>query len=135
MNSGVAFRLAADGLLLLHFAFVAFVVCSLPLILAGGRLGWPWVRNRAFRLAHLAAIGVVVLQAWLGRVCPLTVWEMELRARAGEATYSGAFVAHWVEELLYYDAPAWVFVAAYSLFGALVLFSWFRVPPRPRRRR
>jgi hypothetical protein len=136
VSSEVANRLAADALLALHFAFVAFVVLSLPLILAGGRLGWSWVRNRGFRFAHLAAIGVVVLQAWLGRVCPLTAWEMSLRARAGDATYSGAFVAHWLERALYYDAPAWVFVAVYSAFGCLVVLAWYLVRPgQPRRGR
>ena len=132
MSSAVAARVAADLLLLLHFAFVVFVVFSLPLILAGGRLGWSWVRNRLFRQLHLAAIAVVVLQAWLGRVCPLTAWEMMLREQAGDATYTGAFVAHWLGALLYYRAPAWVFALVYTLFGLLVLFAWLRVPPRRR---
>jgi hypothetical protein len=127
--------LAADTLLLLHFAFVAFVVVSLPLILVGGRRGWAWVRRRLFRQLHLAAIAVVVLQSWLGRVCPLTAWEMALREQAGEATYTGAFVAHWLGALLYYRAPAWVFALLYTVFGLLVLFAWFRVPPVGRRKR
>jgi hypothetical protein len=127
--SAVAARLAADLLLLLHFAFVIFVVSSLPLILVGGRMGWTWVRNRLFRQLHLAAIAVVVLQSWLGRICPLTAWEMALREQAGDATYTGAFVAHWLSALLYYRAPAWVFALIYTLFGLLVVFAWFRVPP------
>ena len=132
MSSAVASRVAADLLLLLHFAFVTFVVLSLPLILVGGRLGWSWVRNRLFRQLHLAAIAIVVLQSWLGRICPLTAWEMALREQAGEATYTGAFVAHWLDALLYYQAPAWVFALVYTLFGLLVVFAWFRVPPRGR---
>ena len=55
-----------------------------------------------------------------------------LREQAGEATYTGAFVAHWLDALLYYQAPAWVFALVYTLFGLLVLFAWFRVPPRGR---
>ena len=50
--SAVAARVAADLLLVLHFAFVIFVVSSLPLILVGGRMGWTWVRNRLFRQLH-----------------------------------------------------------------------------------
>ena len=131
MNSAVLFLLAADGLLLLHAAFVAFVVLGLLLIIAGRFRQWSWVRNPWFRLAHLVAIGIVVLQSWLGIVCPLTTWENALRARAGAATYSGAFIAHWVENLLYYRAPEWVFIVAYTAFGIAVIVSWFWVRPRP----
>ncbi len=107
-----------------------FVLFGLVLVIIGGLRSWAWVRNPWFRWAHLAAIGVVVLQAWLGVICPLTTWEMALRERAGDATYSGAFVAHWVESLLYYQAPAWVFGLAYTVFGVLVALAWFRVRPR-----
>ena len=127
----MAYRVAADLLLLVHTLFVVFVVLGLLLILAGRSLGWSWVRNPWFRLAHLAAIGVVVSQAWLGIVCPLTTWEMALREKAGDALYSGAFVAHWLEELLYYQAPPSVFTVAYTVFAALVVLSWFWVRPRP----
>jgi hypothetical protein len=130
MDSALLYRLAADAVLVVHGLFVAFVIAGLLLILAGKAAGWRWVRNLKFRLVHLVSIAIVVLQAWLGIVCPLTTWEMQLRARAGDATYAGSFVAHWVGELLYYQAPAWVFVATYTIFGALVLVSWFWVRPR-----
>jgi len=113
----------------LHVLVVLFIVVGLALILAGGALQWRWVRRRWFRMLHLLAIGVVVLQAWLGRLCPLTIWELQLRAQAGETTYTGSFIAHWLGELLYYSAPAWVFSLSYSLFGLLVLWSWFKVRP------
>ena len=131
MEPGSAYRLAADMLLFVHVAFVAFVVLGLLVIFIGNFLQWNVVRNPWFRVAHLAAIGIVVLQAWLGRICPLTTWEMALRARAGEATYEGAFIAHWLQALLYYDAPAWVFTLVYSAFGLVVLLSWLVVRPRP----
>ena len=83
-----------------------------------------------FRVAHLLAIGIVVLQSWLGIVCPLTTWEMNLRRAAGQQAYDGTFISHWVGQLLYYQAPPWVFVTLYTLFGALVIFTWFRFPPR-----
>ena len=131
MESGPAYRLAADLILFVHVAFVVFVVVGLLVIFIGNAMRWGAVRNPWFRVAHLAAIGVVVLQAWLGRVCPLTTWEMTLRARAGDATYEGAFIAHWLQALLYYDAPAWVFTVVYTAFGLLVLLSWLLVRPRP----
>ncbi len=122
--------LAADALLVLHCLFVVFVIGGLVLIVTGGMRGWRWVHNPVFRISHILAIGVVVLQSWLGVVCPLTTWEMALRSGAGEATYSGSFVGHWLGRLLYYDAPGWLFVLCYSLFGALVVACWFAIPPR-----
>ncbi|MCB1680029.1 MAG: DUF2784 domain-containing protein [Halioglobus sp.] len=124
--------LAADAILVLHFAFVAFVVLALVCIYLGGWRRWRWVGNRRFRLLHLTGVAVVVGQSWLGVICPLTYLENALRERAGELTYAGAFVAHWLERLLYYRAPQWVFILLYTAFGILVLVSWRVVPPRPR---
>lgn len=126
------YRLAADALLILHVAFVLFVVLGLVMVWIGAWRHWRWVRHRYFRIAHLVCIGVVVLQAWLGRICPLTLWEVALRERAGEVTYDGAFIAHWLGELLYFNAPMWAFAAAYTAFAALVIASWIWVPPRRR---
>lgn len=129
-SSSLPFRIAADAVLLVHVGFVAFVLLGLLCILAGGALRWQWVRNPWFRLLHLVAIGIVVLQSWLGALCPLTTLEMALRQKAGEATYSGSFIAHWLNSLLYIEAPMWMFAVAYTMFGLLVAVSWVLVRPR-----
>lgn len=126
MNS---YTVAADVLLILHALFVLFVIAGLVLIIVGGLRHWLWVRNTWFRLAHLAAITVVVLQSWAGRICPLTTWEMALRQRGGQETYQSTFISYWLERALYYDAPAWLFIACYTVFGALVLASWWWIRP------
>ncbi|SNY95886.1 Protein of Unknown function [Halomonas sp. hl-4] len=124
--------LLADAMLIIHVLFVAFVVLGLFAVYAGYFLKWRWVRNRVFRIVHLCAIGYVVVQSWLGAVCPLTTWEMALRAEAGAATYTGSFIQHWLQSLLYYSAPEWMFVVGYSVFGGLVLASWWVVRPHRR---
>ncbi len=123
------FLIFADALLILHTMLVGFVILGLVATFAGHFLQWRWVRNFWFRLSHLAVIAVVVLQSWLGVLCPLTSWEMALRAKAGEAGYEGSFIQHWLQSILYYSAPDWVFIVAYTVFGALVLASWFVVRP------
>ena len=130
MQNGALYLLAADAILLVHFVFVIFVILGLVFILTGKLRSWAWVRNPWFRYAHIAAIGVVVLQSWLGAICPLTIWEMMLREKAGEAVYAGAFIAHWLESILYYQAPQWVFVFAYTAFGIGVAATWYWVRPR-----
>jgi hypothetical protein len=55
---------------------------------------------------------------------------MALRTRAGDVAYSGTFISHWLESILYYQAPAWVFIVAYTTFGLMVVVSWFLIRPR-----
>lgn len=130
MESSLFFLLAADAIFLLHILFVAFVLVGQVLIFVGYARTWSWVRNPWFRIAHLAAIGVVVIQSWFGLICPFTTYEMALRLRAGDAVYSGTFISHWLETIFYYEASAWVFVVVYTAFGAVVVASWFLVRPR-----
>jgi hypothetical protein len=119
------YRALADGVLVVHALFVAFVVLGQLLIVVGLWRGWAWVRNFRFRVAHLAAIGVVVLQAWLGILCPLTILENALRRRAGDVGYAGSFIQHWLHRLIFYDAATWVFTAVYTAFAALVVATWY----------
>jgi len=116
----------ADAVLVLHAALVVFIVGGLLAIWLGAASDWRWVRGRAFRGLHLAAIGVVALLALLGIACPLTVLEDTLRHDAGATQ---GFVQRWVGRLLYYELPAWVFTVAYVAFAALVALTWRLVPP------
>jgi hypothetical protein len=126
----MAYTALADAVLLLHLAVVLFVIGGLAAVLVGNVRGWRWVNGRAFRALHLLAIVFVALQAWLGQACPLTTLENWLRRRDGGSGYSGGFVEHWVQWLLYYEAPAWVFALCYTLFALAVAAAWWRFPPR-----
>lgn len=134
MNPALPYPLLADLVLGLHVLTVAFVVGGLVAIVVGNLLGWGWVNSLAFRLLHALAVAVVVLQAWLGAACPLTTLEMWLRAQAGLRTYSESFIGHWLQRLLYYDAPAWAFTVAYTLFALLAAAIWVLFPTRKRPR-
>ena len=130
MDLSFFYLLAADVILLFHVLIVVFNVFGLVLIIIGYILKWSWVRNPWFRFTHIAAIGVVIVQSWFGAVCPFTALEVALRSKAGETVYSGTFISHWLESILYYQATPWFFVTIYSAFGALVVASWFMVRPR-----
>ncbi len=128
--SSIYLRLA-DALLVTHVLVVLFNVLGLVIIWVGAWRGWRFVRNFYFRMAHLGCMGFVAAQTILGLECPLTTWETALRRKAGVTTgYEGGFIAHWLERLLFYDAPAGVFVAAYLGFFALVAATWFAVKPQ-----
>ena len=128
------YQALADAVLVLHFGVVLFVLLGLPVIVIGNQLHWAWVNRYAWRIVHLAAIAVVALQAWLGKYCGLTVLESSLREKAGQTGYDGSFIQHWVQRLIYYEAPMWVFIVAYTIFLALVAWAWWRYPPRRKAR-
>jgi polyferredoxin len=134
VNDTLPYSLLADAVLSLHVAIVVFVVGGLLAIIIGNLRAWRWVNALWFRAAHMAAILVIVAEAWLGAVCPLTALEMWLRVKAGTATYAGSFVGHWLQRILYYDAPSWVFTLGYTLFGLVVVATWWYFPPEFLRR-
>ena len=132
---GLMPALLADAVVVLHFGYVLFAVGGEILVLAGGLLGWRWVRNLPLRLAHLAAVVLVAVEALLGVVCPLTEWEFRLRELAGQRVERQlSFVARLVRAIIFYDFPAWVFTLAYVGFAVLVAGSFLLFPPRRARR-
>jgi len=119
---------AADLIVVIHAGYVAFVVIGFLAVLIGGLAQWHWVRNFYFRVVHLAMILLVCCEALMGTTCPLTVWENALRVRGSETGYSRDFIGYWLDRLIFYDAPAWAFTAAYLAFGAVVLLTFWFVP-------
>lgn len=130
MNIALPSLFLADIVLLVHFGIVVFVVGGLVFIVAGNLIAWQWVNNLWFRISHLAAIAVVVAESWLGVTCPLTTLESWLRKLAGSAAYSESFIEYWVQRVLFYDVPPWVFTSAYTVFGLLVAAAWWYFPPK-----
>ena len=91
MNDPLPSQVLADVVLMLHVVIVLFVGGGLVFIIVGNLRGWHWVNALWFRVAHMAAIVVVVTEAWVGAVCPLTSLEMWLRAKARATTCTGTF--------------------------------------------
>ena len=87
------YRAAADGVLLLHAAFVLFVVAGGLLVLRWARLAW----------LHVSAVVWAAFIEFTGRICPLTPLEVGLRESAGDAGYAGDFIEHYIVSLLYPD--------------------------------
>ncbi len=127
------YRMLADLTVMIHFAYVLFVLLGLLLTLVGWAASWMWVQNRWFRGIHLVMILVVVLEAWAGITCPLTTLEQWLRGLAGQVAYQGDFIANRIHDAMFFDARPWVFTLAYTLIGGLVLLTLWFIPPRWRR--
>ena len=123
-------RVLADIIVVLHVAYVSFVVFGMVAIIAGLVLRWGWVRNFWFRAIHLGMIAVVTLEALAGIACPLTTWEKSLRTLGGQAASEGDFVASWMHRLIFFQAEPWVFTLVYCLFGAAVVLTFLLGAPR-----
>lgn len=87
----MSYRLLADLVVVVHIGFVLFVALGGLLVMRWRRAAW----------VHLPAAAWGVLIEYSGWICPLTPLETELRERAGEARYSGDFIAHYALPLLY----------------------------------
>jgi hypothetical protein len=134
MNSGYA--LLADLTVIFHLFYVVFVVGGQLAIFVGLVLNRAFIRNPAFRIFHLFAVGIVAVEASIGLFCPLTLWEYDLRQSAGQTVDRDiSFIGRFARYVVFYDLPAWVFTLLYISFGLLVVVTFVLVPPRFFRRR
>src|SRR5688572_4773254 len=119
----------ADLILYLHFAYVLAVLVPIPLIVIGNQLGWSWVRKPGWRRIHLAMIFIVVLEAVVGIVCPLTELESYLRRHETAETYPRGFISEMVSRWLFYDAEPWVFTSLYIAVATIIVALYWKIPP------
>src|ERR1700682_6500060 len=126
----IGYTILADAVVIIHAAYVAFVVGGLAAILIGAAMKWRWTRSFAFRVSHLAAIALVCVESVVGVICPLTSLENSIRQRGGAARYPGDFVAYWAHRMIFYNFPPWIFTATYMTFEILVAITFIAIPPR-----
>jgi hypothetical protein len=116
----------AELILALHLVVIAFNIFGLVATPLGAWRGWGFVRVRWWRALHIASLAVVAVQAVLGRACFLTIWQDDL---AG-AVQEDPLIMRWVNSVIYWPLPMWVFTVAYVLVFAYALALWRWVPPR-----
>ncbi len=120
--------LLADALVIIHFAFTAFIIF-------GGFLAWRW---RWLAAVHLPALAWGCWVEVSNSICPLTPLEVHWRHLGGEAGYSGGFLAHYLVRVLYPPGLTWhiqwVLAALLIAINALAygrLLQRRRAPPSP----
>ena len=122
----MAYRLSADVLAFIHFAFILFVLFGGFMVLWRRWLAW----------LHLPAVAWGMLVEFTGWICPLTPWEQALRVKAGEKGYSGGFIEHYLAALIY---PAGLTPTIQTVFGLLVfivnlgIYAWVFGPMRAKK--
>lgn len=111
------FRLAADGVLLLHLAFILFAIF-------GGALAARW---RRMPVVHLPAAAWAVFVELTGRICPLTYLENDLRTRAGQSGYADSFVEHYLIDVIYPSGltrEVQLMLAAAVVVANIAIYVW-----------
>ena len=124
------YLLAADAILFIHFAFVAFVVLGFAAIWIGYIAKWNFIRRAKFRIIHMLAMGFVFYESALGRFCPLTEWEDELRTLGGQGSvYETSFIQEWIYTIMFFDISIRTLSIVYGFFLILILFTFWWIPP------
>ena len=117
------YALGAEVAVLIHFAWIVFVVTGVFFLR----------RRRRLRLFHLASVVYSLAIELCGWICPLTHLEQWLWQRAGRQAYEGAFITYYLEKIIYLRAPQWLLVSLAVLLLAVTLFVYFRPEPAKHR--
>ena len=109
------FRWAAEGVVLVHFLWIVFVV-------TGAFFLW---RTRRWKYVHLAAVLYSLGIEIYGWICPLTHLEQWLWGRAGIASYEGSFISYYLEKIIYLRVPRWLLVSTVALLLIVTVYLYF----------
>jgi hypothetical protein len=117
-----------QAVLAVHVTVILFNVFGLVAVPIGAICNWRFVHIRWWRVLHLLSLTAVAAQALAGR-CFLTIWQNDLTARAQPAT---PLIVRWIDQLVYWRLPIWMFAALYVLVFAYALaLLWVVRPQRP----
>ncbi len=117
-------NILSDIILLVHFAWILFIILGLPVALA---FALP-----RFRVFHSIALIFTVIMQVTGTICPLTDLEEYLRRAANpHFTYGGSFLISWLRKLIYIEDIGVSLLIIYIITGiylAFVILSYFLWP-------
>lgn len=128
--SNYCYRITADLIVVIHFLWILFMLWG------AGRTIWAVIkREKRFlgsmwlRSLHLGGILFVAFFIIIRKPCPLTIWEIRLREISGVESYTGSFIIHYIEQIVYPSVPAWIVNIPSILIGCIILFFYIIYPP------
>lgn len=128
------YKIIADVILIVHFLYVIFAVGGEIFIIIGGMTKLRIVRKFSFRITHLISVVIVAVEASLGILCPLTVWENQFRILSGQIVEEDiTFIGRLFRKVMFYDFPIWIFTLVYILFALTVIITFIKIPPEKRK--
>ncbi len=143
------YAVLADCVVAIHVGYISYVLFGQLAILIGWPLRWQWIRNPWFRVSHLTMILIVALESMVQFECPLSTWEVNLRAQAGQVKWhdneeeekddagydieNEGFIARALHNVLFCPDAGPILRIGYYSFAGLVVATIFLVPPRFRK--
>ena len=125
----MCYSFLADMTVVIHLAYACFVLLGFLAIVIGIPCGWIWVRNFRFRIIHLVCTVLVPLESLVRITCPLTTLENLFLRSSGANGYKRSFIGNLLNEILFYEAPEWVFTIIYVALATLVVLYFISYPP------
>jgi hypothetical protein len=125
--------LLANLVALIHIGYFLFIVLGTAGIIIGPRLGWRWIRNVWFRLLHLAAVYIVLIEEVFHIPCLLNVLQWGVRSAGGRDPQATEGVGLVLDGLLFRTIPGWALDVMYWSLGLGLLVLLYLVPPSSRR--
>jgi hypothetical protein len=113
-----------------HALFVGFVVWGEIFILVGGARDWTTIDDPVFRLTHLGCVLYIGIQDLFGKICPLTSWERQLRALAGQTCANTPFIGRIIHRLMMCQLSERTQKIMRLSFAGIVLVTFILLPPR-----
>jgi hypothetical protein len=125
----MSYRLLADVIVVVHFAWILFMLVGFIFTL-GGFFNKNFFDRWFFRTLHLLGIAYVSTLAIMGRYCPLTIWENTLRAKYDpNLTYVGSFIIHYIEKLVYPDVNPLIIQIPTTFIAIFTVVMFLIKPP------
>jgi hypothetical protein len=131
----VLFDLLANLVAVLHLAYFLFIVLGTVAIVAGPSLRWRWIHNLWFRIFHIAAVYLVLIEDLFHIPCLLNVLQWGLRSANGRNPQATEGVGVVLDALLFSTIPGWVLDVMYVSLGVGLPVLLYLVPPMWRRDR
>lgn len=111
------YKILADITVFIHFLWILFLIF-------GAFLG---VRYKAIKIIHISGLGFAVISQIFGWYCPLTYLEIWLRSLHDPTlSYTGSFIAHYLEKLVYIEVSRWIVFALTILICGFTAWNYFR---------
>lgn len=116
------YSILADSVVMVHFFWIVFLIFG----------AFPGVRWKIVKAVHLAGLAFAVVIQASGWYCPLTDLEVWLRSKQNpSASYTGSFIVHYAEKLVYIDLPRGVILAATVMLIAFNAWMYLRKRRKP----
>lgn len=128
------YKILADLIVMIHFGWILFMIGGFIFTLCC------FFRKEFFdrwllRMIHLFGIIYVGVLAVLGKHCPLTILEYNLRIKHNpELNYPGSFIIYYIEKLVYPDANLIVFLIPTIFIAIFTAIVFIIRPPKKTKR-